>query len=59
MLPGDDVDDTRNGIGAVEGGRRSLDDFDALYVVWVYQRELVLASIVTMQPASVYENQHV
>ena len=59
VLAGDDVDDARNGIAAVKGAGGPLDYFYAVYVVWVYEAQVVLSAVVTVQPPSVYEYEHV
>ena len=55
----DDVDHTGDGIRAVERGGCSLDNLDTFDIVGVDEREVVLAAIVTMEPAAVDEDEYI
>ena len=59
VLAGDDVDDAGYGIRAVERRRGPLHYLDALDVVRVDEREVVLAAVVAMQAPAVNEYEHV
>ena len=58
-LAGDDVDDTGDGVGAIQGRGRSLDDLDAVDAGRVDDAQVVLSAIVAVQPLAVHQNEHI
>ena len=59
MFLGDDVDHTSDGIATIEGRGCTLHNLYLLDVVRIYQRQVVLTTIIAMQSSAVYQNQHI
>ena len=59
MLLRDDIDYARYGIRAIEGARSSLHNLYLLYVMRVDEREVVLATVVAVQPPAVNQYQYI
>ena len=55
----DDIDDACHSIAAIQGTLRTFHYLDALYVLRVYQPQVVLASHVAMNALAVYEYQDI
>ena len=59
MFLGDDIDDTCDGIATIKGARGSLHNLDLLDVMRINQGEVVLTTIVAIEPMTIDEYQHV
>ena len=59
MFLGDDIDDTCDGVAAIERTRGSLHNLYLLDVMRVDEGEVVLTTIVAIEPTPVNQNQYV
>ena len=59
MFLGDDIDNACDGITTIEGTRGSLHNLNLFDVMRINQSEVVLTTIVAIEPMTIDEDQHI